>query len=335
MRQRRAQIAPICYTHAVKPPPHSFFPPRSPMAPPLIQLGDISLTFGGTPLLDGVELSVATGERVCLVGRNGSGKSTLLKIAAGLVEPDRGTRFVQPGATVRYLPQEPDLSAHPTTLAYVQSGLGPGDDPHQARYYLEQLGLAGDEETGAPVGRRGPARRAGAGAGSGARYPAARRADQPSRSDLDRMAGARARSTAHRAGPDQPRPALSRDPVAQHDLARSRQDPADRARIRRVRALARRGAGGGGARFPQARPQDRGRAALAALRGDGPAQAQRPPLLGAAEIAADPARVPRRRRQGRHRRGAGGEIRRAGDRGRPASARRSAPARSSWISRSG
>ena len=128
------------------------------MAPPLIQLGDISLTFGGTPLLDGAELSVSTGERVCLVGRNGSGKSTLLKIAAGLIEPDRGARFVQPGATIRYLPQEPDLSAHRTTLAYVQAGLGPGDDPHQARFYLEQLGLGGDEDPARLSG--GEARRA-------------------------------------------------------------------------------------------------------------------------------------------------------------------------------
>src|SRR6202163_2181448 len=108
------------------------------MAAPLIQLTDIALTLGGAPLLDGVELSVSAGERVCLVGRNGSGKSTLLKIAAGLVQPDRGTRFVQPGATIRYLPQEPDLSGHPTALAYVLAGLGPGDDPHQARFYLEQ-----------------------------------------------------------------------------------------------------------------------------------------------------------------------------------------------------
>jgi len=77
---------------------------------PLVQLKDIALTFGGTPLLAGVELSVSAGERVCLVGRNGSGKSTLLKIAAGLVEPDLGTRFLQPGATVRYLAQEPEFS---------------------------------------------------------------------------------------------------------------------------------------------------------------------------------------------------------------------------------
>src|SRR6185369_5029354 len=113
---------------------------------PLIQLADIALTFGGTPLLEGVELSVSAGERVCLVGRNGSGKSTLLRIAAGLVEPDRGGRFVQPGASVRYLAQEPDLSAYATTLAYVEAGLGPSDDPHQARYLLQQLGLSGAED---------------------------------------------------------------------------------------------------------------------------------------------------------------------------------------------
>src|SRR5919204_3552481 len=115
------------------------------MAPPLVQLKDIALTFAGTALLAGVELSVSAGERVCLVGRNGSGKSTLLKIAAGLVEPDRGSRFVQPGATIRYLPQEPDFAGHSTTLAYVEAGLGPGDDRHPARYLLEQLGLTGAE----------------------------------------------------------------------------------------------------------------------------------------------------------------------------------------------
>jgi ABC transport system ATP-binding/permease protein len=115
------------------------------MAPPLIQLKDIALTFGGTPLLTGVELSVSPAERVCLIGRNGSGKSTLLKIAAGLVEADSGSRFVQPGATIRYLPQEPDFAGHATTLAYVEAGLGPGDDHYAARYLLEQLGLNGDE----------------------------------------------------------------------------------------------------------------------------------------------------------------------------------------------
>ncbi len=128
------------------------------MPPPLIQLTDIGLTFGGTPLLAGTELAVSAGDRVCLVGRNGSGKSTLLKIAAGLIEPDRGTRFAQPDATIRYLAQEPDLSTYPTTLAYVEAGLAPGDDPHQARFTLEQLGLRGEEEPAHLSG--GEARRA-------------------------------------------------------------------------------------------------------------------------------------------------------------------------------
>jgi ABC transport system ATP-binding/permease protein len=128
------------------------------MAPPLVQLKDIKLTFGGTPLLTGVELNVSANERVCLIGRNGSGKSTLLKIAAGLVEPDGGSRFVQPGATIRYLPQEPDFGEHKTTLAYVEAGLGPGDDRYQARYLLEQLGLSGEEDPAHVSG--GEARRA-------------------------------------------------------------------------------------------------------------------------------------------------------------------------------
>ena len=128
------------------------------MALPLLSLQGIGLTFGGTPLLESADLSVATGERVCLVGRNGSGKSTLLRIAAGLVESDRGERFVQPGATVRYLAQEPDMGGHATVLDWVEDGLGPADDPYRARYLLSELGLTGEEKPGDLSG--GEARRA-------------------------------------------------------------------------------------------------------------------------------------------------------------------------------
>jgi ATP-binding cassette subfamily F protein uup len=125
---------------------------------PLLQLKDIALTFGGTPLLSGAELSVGPGESVSLVGRNGTGKSTLLKVAAALVEPDRGSVFVQPGAVVRYLPQEPDFSGSTSTLAYVEAGLRPDDDRHAARRLLEQLGLTGQEDPAKLSG--GEARRA-------------------------------------------------------------------------------------------------------------------------------------------------------------------------------
>ncbi|MCQ3971718.1 ABC-F family ATP-binding cassette domain-containing protein, partial [Klebsiella pneumoniae] len=77
---------------------------------------------------------------------NGSGKSTLLKIAAGEIEPDGGRRFLQPGATIRYLPQEPDLSAYPNVLAYVEAGMQAGDDHYRATYLLNALGLTGTEE---------------------------------------------------------------------------------------------------------------------------------------------------------------------------------------------
>lgn len=109
-------------------------------------------------MLQGAELVVSEGDRVCLVGRNGSGKSTLLKIAAGLVEADRGTRAAAPSATVRYLPQEPDLSGFATTLAFVEAGLAPGDDPYRARYLLDCLGMTGEEATDRLSG--GEARRA-------------------------------------------------------------------------------------------------------------------------------------------------------------------------------
>jgi len=128
------------------------------MAPPILTLDGIVLTFGGTPLLDGAELSASAGDRIALVGRNGSGKSTLLKIAAGLVEPQDGTVFRQPSATIRYLPQAPDMDGFSNVRAYVEAGLGPADDPYRATHLLEHLGLTGEEKPETLSG--GEARRA-------------------------------------------------------------------------------------------------------------------------------------------------------------------------------
>jgi len=128
------------------------------MAPPLLNLDGIKLTFGGTPLLDGAALSASAGEKIALVGRNGSGKSTLLKIAAGMIEPQDGEVFRQPSATVRYLPQMPDMDGFASVRAYVEAGLGPADDPHRATYLMEHLGLTGEERPNDLSG--GEARRA-------------------------------------------------------------------------------------------------------------------------------------------------------------------------------
>jgi ATP-binding cassette subfamily F protein uup len=129
------------------------------MPAPLLRLQNIDLTFGVAALLSGAELAIAAGDRLCLVGRNGSGKSTLLRIAAGLMQPDAGYRFAQPGATIQYLPQEPDLSGFATTLAYVEAGFSvDAANRHQALYLLKELGLSGEEEPASLSG--GEARRA-------------------------------------------------------------------------------------------------------------------------------------------------------------------------------
>ncbi len=128
------------------------------MAPPIIKLDDIHLTFGGTPLLDGADLQVEPEDRICLVGRNGSGKSTLMKIAAGLVEAQSGEIFRHPKATVRYLEQAPAFTGFDTVRAYAMAGLAPGDDEHRVDYLLEHLGLSGDEDPAKASG--GEARRA-------------------------------------------------------------------------------------------------------------------------------------------------------------------------------
>ncbi|MDQ2065569.1 ATP-binding cassette domain-containing protein [Xinfangfangia sp. CPCC 101601] len=105
---------------------------------PLLQLSDISLTFGGNPVFDGLSLNVQPSDRVALVGRNGSGKSTLMKVMAGLVEADRGTRVVPQGVTVGYMEQDPDLSGFETLGDFAASNL-PEDEAYRLSVVAEGL----------------------------------------------------------------------------------------------------------------------------------------------------------------------------------------------------
>ncbi|MDE3028439.1 MAG: ATP-binding cassette domain-containing protein [Paracoccaceae bacterium] len=95
---------------------------------PLLQLSQISLTFGGNPVFEGLDLVVQPGDRVALVGRNGSGKSTLMKVMAGLVEPDAGQRTLAPGTHVGYMEQDPDLSGFATLGEFAASKLPDGEE---------------------------------------------------------------------------------------------------------------------------------------------------------------------------------------------------------------
>ncbi|MGX9350214.1 ABC-F family ATP-binding cassette domain-containing protein [Shimia sp. W99] len=102
---------------------------------PLLQMSDISLTFGGDPVFDDLNLVVQPGDRVALVGRNGSGKSTLMKVMAGLVEPDRGDIVVPPGISVGYMEQDPDMAGFSTLGEFASAGLDPGE-----MYKVERAG---------------------------------------------------------------------------------------------------------------------------------------------------------------------------------------------------
>jgi ATP-binding cassette subfamily F protein uup len=102
---------------------------------PLLQLSDISLTFGGDPLLDDLSLVVHPGDRVALVGRNGSGKSTLMKVMAGLVEPDHGVVTISPGQSVGYMEQEPEMAGFATLGDFAMSALDAGE-----MYKVERAG---------------------------------------------------------------------------------------------------------------------------------------------------------------------------------------------------
>ena len=130
----------------------------APMArAPLLQLSDISLTFGGAPLLDGLDLVVQPGDRLALVGRNGSGKSTLMKLMAGLVEADRGSRALGPGVRIAYMEQHPDMSGFDSLGDFAAAGLEAGQE-----YRIAQAaeGLGFDPETAVATASGGERRRA-------------------------------------------------------------------------------------------------------------------------------------------------------------------------------
>ncbi|MEY4229477.1 MAG: hypothetical protein RLZZ362_326, partial [Actinomycetota bacterium] len=86
---------------------------------------NLKLTIGKAVILDDVELQVAPGWRVGLVGPNGVGKSTLLRVLAGSQRIDAGKVTVAPAsATIGYLPQEPDRSEHETVLDFLARRTG-------------------------------------------------------------------------------------------------------------------------------------------------------------------------------------------------------------------
>ena len=88
-----------------------------------ISMHGISLSFGGVPLFDGIDLTVERRERIGLVGRNGSGKSTLLRLIEGSLKPDSGAASVLKGAHIAYLSQQVPHDIPGTAFDVVASGI--------------------------------------------------------------------------------------------------------------------------------------------------------------------------------------------------------------------
>jgi len=90
----------------------------------LLGMQEVSIAFGGQPVLDRASLHIERGERVCLLGRNGAGKSTLMKALDGTVVPDSGVIVRETGASVARLEQEVPDDLSGSTFDVVAAGLG-------------------------------------------------------------------------------------------------------------------------------------------------------------------------------------------------------------------
>ena len=90
----------------------------------LITLQNVSLSFGGLPVLDRINMQIEAGERVCLVGRNGEGKSSLMRLIAGEQPPDSGRIIRQQGVRIARLEQEVPTSLKGTVYGVVSGGAG-------------------------------------------------------------------------------------------------------------------------------------------------------------------------------------------------------------------
>ncbi len=90
----------------------------------LLTLRTIQMAFGGPPLLEGVDLQIEEGDRLCLLGRNGTGKSTLLKILSGDLPPDNGEIIRQQGLRTAVVTQESPPNLGGSVFDVVAGGMG-------------------------------------------------------------------------------------------------------------------------------------------------------------------------------------------------------------------
>ncbi len=116
---------------------------------PQLTLKNVTLAFGGPPVLDGVDLRIERGDRICLLGRNGEGKTSLLRLLAGHESPDQGEIIRESGLRIGVLPQELHATLEGTAIEVV------GGSTHEAERALTLVGIAPDADVATlSTGRR-------------------------------------------------------------------------------------------------------------------------------------------------------------------------------------
>ena len=121
--------------------------------PPIINVQEISKSFGANPLFEDVSFTVSEGDRIGLIGPNGSGKSTLLRILAGIVDADVGGIALRKRAQVSYVEQDSQFEADDTVRSVVENAFERARVPQaeQGTRFAETLGRAGFENVDAPA----------------------------------------------------------------------------------------------------------------------------------------------------------------------------------------
>ncbi|MBQ2566001.1 MAG: ABC-F family ATP-binding cassette domain-containing protein, partial [Bacteroidales bacterium] len=110
----------------------------------MVSINNVTVSFGGTPLLDGISFHITDGEKIGLVGKNGAGKSTIMKLITGLEKPDSGRIEMPREQTIGYLPQIMEHHKGKSVLDEVRDSC-PEAGPGEAEKILVGLGFLQEE----------------------------------------------------------------------------------------------------------------------------------------------------------------------------------------------
>ncbi|EKD81651.1 MAG: hypothetical protein ACD_39C01707G0001, partial [uncultured bacterium] len=111
----------------------------------LVSLQNVSLSFGGTPLFENLNLQIEKNQSICLLGRNGAGKTSLMRTIAGEQKPDSGVVQVSQGVRVSYFAQKIPDNLSGSVFSIIAAGLGASGELLVRYHELEKSYNSGDQ----------------------------------------------------------------------------------------------------------------------------------------------------------------------------------------------